>query len=78
MVQWEIIKEAKRRGCALYNFWGIAPEGAGDHPWAGLSLFKKGFGGFSEEYIRTQDFPVSKKYWITYAIEHMRKWKRGV
>jgi len=45
-VQWEAIKEAKERGCETYNFWGVAPEDASDdHPWAGLTLFKTGFGG---------------------------------
>ncbi|GAI33015.1 unnamed protein product, partial [marine sediment metagenome] len=24
LLQWEAIKEAKNRGCKLYNFWGIA------------------------------------------------------
>ena len=25
-MQWEAIKEAKKRGCSKYNFWGIAED----------------------------------------------------
>ncbi len=25
LLQWEIIKEAKKRGCSSYNMWGVAP-----------------------------------------------------
>jgi len=47
------------------------------HPWAGLSLFKMGFGGYKKNYVKTQDFIISKKYWINYVIESIRKRKRG-
>ena len=76
LLQWEAIKEAKDRGCKLYNFWGVVPEGIKNHPWAGLSLFKKGFGGFEKEYVKTQDYVLSNKYWLTYIIEQIRRRKR--
>ena len=60
-----------------YSFWGIAPEDELNHPWKGLTLFKKGFGGRAEEYVKTQDFIISKKYWFNYIIERLRKTKRG-
>jgi lipid II:glycine glycyltransferase (peptidoglycan interpeptide bridge formation enzyme) len=82
---WEAIKEAKNRGCERFNFWGIAPLKNSKsqipnpkHPWAGLTLFKMGFGGEKKEYVRTQDFPISKKYWFCYLIEKIRKKKRGL
>jgi peptidoglycan pentaglycine glycine transferase (the first glycine) len=85
LLQWEAIKEAKSRGCTTYNFWGIAPEikteadaAKSRHPWAGLSLFKMGFGGCIKEYVKTQDFIISQKYWINYIIEIMRRAKRGL
>lgn len=85
LLQWEAIKEAKRRGCKTYNFWGIAPEittesdaSKSSHPWAGLSLFKMGFGGYKKEYVKTQDFVISPKYWINYIIEVARKRKRNL
>jgi peptidoglycan pentaglycine glycine transferase (the first glycine) len=85
LLQWEAIKEAKNRGCKIYNFWGIAPEVKTDtdvkdsrHPWAGLSLFKMGFGGYRKEYVKTQDMVLSAKYWLNYIIETIRKRKRSL
>src|SRR4030042_2965966 len=76
LLQWEVIKEAKKRGCALYDFWGFTdPKKEPKHPWAGPTLFKMGFGGQAFEYVKTQDFPLSKKYWLTYAFEKLRKLK---
>jgi len=85
LLQWEAIKEAKRRSCRAYNFWGIAPDikdksdiRKSRHPWAGLTLFKMGFGGYRKEYVKTRDFPLSPLYWLTYFFEKIRKIKRGL
>ncbi|PJA02303.1 hypothetical protein COX73_01460 [bacterium (Candidatus Gribaldobacteria) CG_4_10_14_0_2_um_filter_36_18] len=78
LLQWEVIKEAKKRGCKIYNFWGIIPiENFKKHPWYGLTLFKMGFGGYKKEYVKTQDLPLSIRYWLTFAFEKLRKKKRG-
>jgi peptidoglycan pentaglycine glycine transferase (the first glycine) len=79
LLQWRAIKEAKQRGCRVYDFWGFTdPEKFPKHPWAGPTLFKMGFGGYKEEYIKTQDFIISSKYWINYIIESIRKRKRNL
>ncbi len=79
LLQWEAIKEAKKRGCLLYDFWGyVNPKENPGHPWAGPTLFKMGFGGKRYDYIKTRDFPLSKKYWLTYLFEKLRKAKRGL
>jgi len=79
LVQWEAIKEAKRRGCTLYDFWGfIDPKKHPKHPWAGPTLFKMGFGGKSFEYVKTQDYPLSWKYWPTAIFETIRAKRRGL
>ncbi len=79
LLQWEAIKEAKKRGCNLYDFWGfVDPQKYPKHPWSGPTLFKMGFGGYKKEYVKTQDFPLSKKYWLTYIFEKARKTKRGL
>jgi len=76
---WEAIKEAKKRGCILYDFWGyVNPKENPKHPWAGPTLFKMGFGGRPYEYVKTQDLPLSNKYWLTFLFEKIRKTKRGL
>ncbi len=89
LLQWEAIREAKKRGATNYNFWGIAPErsegvprslwrsGAHVHPFAGITVFKKGFGGYAIDYMHAQDLSLSWKYWKLWAIEMWRKKKRG-
>lgn len=79
LLQWEAIKEAKKRGCKLYDFWGFTdPVKYPKHPWAGPSLFKMGFGGEAYEYVKTQDYPLTKKYWLINMFERLRKFKRGL
>ncbi|MFZ3073516.1 MAG: peptidoglycan bridge formation glycyltransferase FemA/FemB family protein [Minisyncoccales bacterium] len=79
LLQWEAIKEAKARGCAIYDFWGYTdPKAFPKHPWAGPTLFKMGFGGRAHEYVKTMDLPLSWKYWPVYIFESLRKLKRGL
>ena len=77
LLQWEIIRDAKKKGLKVYNMWGVAPENKINHPWTGLSLFKRGFGGSVKEYLHSQDLPLSFKYCATYLIETWRKVRRG-
>lgn len=72
-IQWEAILEAKRRGLLIYNFWGIAPENRPKHRFAGVTLFKKGFGGYQFNYLHAQDLPFSRSYFIVYVIETLRR-----
>lgn len=78
LLQWYAIQEAHKRGCMLYNFWGVAPENDPNHPWKGLTLFKKGFGGQGISYLPTQDYIISPRYALTYVYEKWLRWKRGV
>ncbi len=76
-LQWEAIRDAKKRGMKVYNFWGIAPENSANHPWRGITLFKKGFGGRNIEYIHAQDLVVSPLYIIPRTIEMVRRIIKG-
>lgn len=85
LLQWTAIRDALRRGDRLYNFWGIAPlDPNGDvagklgrHPFGGVTLFKTGFGGTLLNLMHCRDLPVRAPYWLTYAFETIRKWRRG-
>ena len=79
LILWEAIKEAKKRGCQVFDFWGyVDPFLNPTHPWAGPTFFKMGFGGKAYQYLKTQDFPLLPKYWLTYLFEKLRKIKRGL
>lgn len=79
LLQWEAIKEAKKRGCTLYDFWGyVNPKDHPSHPWAGPTLFKMGFGGKVYEYVKTYDYPLNKGYLKTWVFETVRRLKRGL
>ena len=77
-LQWRSICDAVDAGKQFYNFWGITKSKDKKHPWAGLTLFKKGFGGEHRDYIHAYDLLFSQKYWVPYCIDKFRMWKRGV
>lgn len=70
---WEAIKEAKRQGCQIFDFWGVAPTDDPRHRFAGVTRFKKGFGGERVDYLPAQDYPLSSLYWPTYMFETIRR-----
>ncbi len=75
-LQWEAIKEAKARGSLYYNMWGIAKTDDPKHRFAGVTLFKKGFGGERIDWLHAHDLPISWKYNLTHAFESARKISR--
>lgn len=78
-LQWAAIKEAKRRGLKRYNFWGVTKPEQTEHRFYGVSIFKRGFGGFEVEYLHAQDLIISKsKYLINSLVENVRKRLRKV
>lgn len=72
-LQWKIIEAAKKRGCKKYNFWGVAPTEDSKHRFAGVTLFKKGFGGERIDWLHAQDLPLSPLYRMTYLFERGRR-----
>lgn len=56
LLHWALIEDAQEKGMTAYDWWGIAPAGAGEgHPWAGITRFKLGFGGEHVSYPGTFD-----------------------
>jgi len=72
-LQWSVINEARRRGCKYYNLWGIAPDDNPHHRFAGVTIFKKGFGGKRIDWLHAQDLPITPMYSLTRTFETVRK-----
>ena len=79
LIQWEAIKEAKKRGLKRYNLWGVAPEGEPNHRFWGVSVFKRGFGGEDLAFLHARDLVINPiLYKINWLIETVRKKRRHV
>lgn len=64
LLQWEAIKEAKRRQCTVYDLLGIAPSGSKkSHPWYGITEFKNKFGGQEISYHSAKEY-IFKPIWF--------------
>ncbi len=65
LLQWEAIKEAKKRHCRRYDFWGIDEK-----KWPGVTRFKKGFstGIGSTIYAGAHDQVYSKLWYNIYNL----------
>lgn len=71
LLQWEVIKAAKKLGLKRYNFWGYTDNPK--HRFYGPSLFKAGFGGHEVEYLAAQDLVASPAYWPNWILETLRR-----
>lgn len=67
LLQWEQIREAKRSGRREYDFWGIVSEKEIPN-WAGITRFKKGFGGREVNYAGTYDFALNHFWYKIYRL----------
>ena len=65
-LHWAIIKRAKERGYKTYDLWGIS-----DNPksgWAGITRFKRGWGGNDVGFCGAFDLPISRFWYSVYAL----------
>lgn len=77
LLQWQAILAAKKRGATRYNFWGVSPPDQPHHPFAGITTFKKGFGGHAVDHLHAQDLPLSSRYYLLWLVDTYRKIRRG-
>ncbi len=68
LLQWEAIKDAKKQNIKYYDFLGIAPENAKNHPWKGVTEFKEKFGGQRVTYTMPQDYAFKPILYLFYRI----------
>ena len=66
LLHWEAIKLAKKLDLKTYDFGGVAANDETMHAWAGISRFKKGFGGFEVIYPGSFDLIYSPIWYNVY------------
>lgn len=72
-LQWAIMQDMKQAGATAYDMWGIAPTDDPKHPWAGPTLFKKGFKGERRDFVGDYDLPLSPFYRAYVLADLMRQ-----
>ncbi len=73
LLQWEMMRYGKNKGCKTYDFLGIAPEDQPKHAYAGISQFKHGFGGYRKVYQAGKEIVLNKFwYWIYRMVKKVR------
>lgn len=70
LLQWEMIRYARRLGARIYDFRGISGNLDPEHPLYGLYRFKKGFRGILTEFVGEFDDVLSP---VWYAL-----WTQGL
>lgn len=70
-----LMQDASSKGLTKFDFWGIAPQNApSNHPWAGITRYKTGFGGDIIQMPGTYDFICKHAYYGLY--KHGRRINR--
>lgn len=70
---WRAIIDAKTLGMMSFDLWGVAPSDDPKHKWAGITSFKKGFGGSTVRFLGTYDIPLNNtKYKVYRTISKLR------
>lgn len=80
LLHWRIMLELKKRGLRQYDLHGVAPVDAPEnHPWAGITRFKMGFGGERVSYPGTWELTVRPFWYKLYRLardaRRMKFWR---
>lgn len=67
LLHFEILCRARAAGIEWYDFWGVAPEGDAASAWAGLSAFKRRFGGREVRLVPTLDYVYDRDAYMRYT-----------
>jgi len=71
LLQWKQIEWAREGEFHWYDFWGLAPHDAdATHPWAGITRFKRGFGGEARVYLPAMEKSLNG---ARYALVRLRR-----
>lgn len=76
---WNVMQHMKKRGVKRLNLWGIAYNENPKHRYAGVTTFKRGFGGDDVIYCPAHDIVVKRiRYLLNLFVEVVRRKKRGL
>lgn len=64
----QMILDAKDKGLAQFDLYGIAPTDSPAHPWAGFTKFKQSFGGEPVTFQGTWDLPLKSVSYRAYRL----------
>jgi peptidoglycan pentaglycine glycine transferase (the first glycine) len=71
LLHWEIIKDSKNKGFKSYDLWGVNRSIEDkDHPWHGLSRFKKQLGGEQLNFVGSHDYVYQKDLYEAFLKKH--------
>ena len=65
LIQWQAIKDAKNFAMQTYDFWGISEQ---NKAWAGITRFKKGFGGRIITFMGAWDYVLNKRWYNLFRV----------
>lgn len=68
LLHWELMKDAKEKGLKFYDWWGITSSDDPKDHWAGITRFKKGFGGEVVRYPGTFDYVLRPAAYLVYSV----------
>lgn len=71
LMMWELIKYSKEIGMKKVSLWGVCDKDKKNHPWYGLSTFKRGFGGDEVRHVHARDIIVSPFAHLTRTYERV-------
>lgn len=66
LLHWVLIKDAKEKGLRWYDWWGVCNKDNKTHKWAGITRFKRGFGGEDVDYAGTYDYTHQTGGYLAY------------
>lgn len=74
LLQWRQIQFSREQGAALYDFGGVSSATTGTlERWAGITRFKKGFGGQAISFVGAHNLIVRRRWYTLYKlIQRMR------
>ena len=68
LLMWEAVRLAKKLGAKKFDFWGsLPPNYDKNHPWAGFTRFKAGYGGSFIKMIGSFDLIINPLIYRLYS-----------